>query len=65
MIISRIIISRYKFSVELLKKYEKEPLKNLLNFVTLCCGILHNGTKSINFLGVLLNNPSGNLATDF
>ena len=25
------------YSIGLLKKYEKEPLKNLLNFVTLCC----------------------------
>ena len=52
-----------KFSVGLLKKYEEEPLKSLLNFVTLCCGILTIETSDCFFRSFCTIGQNGTFST--
>ena len=52
-----------RYSIGLLKKYEKEPLKNLLNFMTLCCGILTIETSDCFFRSFCFIGQNGAFST--
>jgi len=56
-------VSRRRYSIGLLKKYEKEPLKNLLNFMTLCCGILTIETSDCFFRSFCFIGQNGAFST--
>ena len=57
------MVSRYKYSIGLLKKHKKEYLKNFPHFVTLCCGILTIETPDCFFRSFCFTGQNGAFST--
>ena len=55
-------LCRY-YSIGLFKKYEKEELKNLPHFMTLCCGILTIETSDCFFRSFCFTGQNGAFST--